>query len=72
DPFLVRALSHVVIPKGKKRILVRARNASRLYIDEKLVAETGFHNISSSAHGHVYEVDRSLSPDIRPLHRGDQ
>ncbi|MFK7777410.1 MAG: DUF1549 domain-containing protein, partial [Gimesia sp.] len=71
-PFMIRALSHVTIPKGKKRILVRARNASRLYIDEKLVAETGFHKISGSAHGHVFDVDLSLSPNIRPLHRGDQ
>ncbi|WP_298869404.1 DUF1553 domain-containing protein, partial [uncultured Gimesia sp.] len=71
-PFLIRALSHVTIPKGKKRILVRARNASRLYIDEKLVAETGFHKISGSAHGKVFDVDRSLAPNIRPLHRGDQ
>ncbi|HBL44932.1 MAG TPA: hypothetical protein DDZ90_16235, partial [Planctomycetaceae bacterium] len=72
DPFLVRAMSRVVIPQGQKRILVRARNASRLYIDDKLVAETGFHQISGSAHGHVFKVDRSLSPHIRPLHRGDQ
>lgn len=71
-PFLIRAMSHVTIPQGKKRILVRARNASRLYIDDKLVIETGFHKISSSAHGHVFKVDRSLAPHIRPLHRGDQ
>ncbi|MDF1747162.1 MAG: LamG domain-containing protein, partial [Gimesia sp.] len=71
-PFLIRALSHVTIPKGKKRILVRARNASRLYIDEKLVAQTGFHKISGSAHGKVFDVDRTLAPNIRPLHRGDQ
>ncbi|QDT76880.1 hypothetical protein Mal35_03040 [Gimesia maris] len=72
DPYLVRAMSNVAIPKGKKRILIRARNASRLYIDDKLVAETGFHKISGSAHGHVFKVDRSLAPNIRPLHRGDQ
>ncbi|MFK7778994.1 MAG: LamG domain-containing protein, partial [Gimesia sp.] len=72
DPFLVRAMSRITIPKGKKRILVRARNASRLYIDEKLVLETGFHNISSSAHGFVFDIDLSLAPNIRPLHRGDQ
>ncbi|WP_299467814.1 DUF1553 domain-containing protein [uncultured Gimesia sp.] len=72
DPFLIRAMSQITIPQGKKRILIRARNASRLFIDEKLVAETGFHNISGSAHGHVFDVDRSLAPHVRPLHRGDQ
>ncbi|QGQ23475.1 DUF1553 domain-containing protein [Gimesia benthica] len=72
DPFLVRAMSNLVIPAGKKRILVRARNGSRLYIDEKLVAETGFHKITNSGHDKVYDVDLSLAPNIRPLHRGDQ
>ena len=71
DPFLVRAMSNITIPKGKKRILIRARNASRLYVDGKLIAETAFHKISGSAHGKVFEVDRSLAPNIRPLHRGD-
>jgi len=71
DPFLVRAMSRMTLPSGKKRILVRARNASRLYIDDKLVAETGFHNITDSGHDKVYDVDRSLAPHIRPLHRGD-
>ncbi|QGQ23474.1 DUF1553 domain-containing protein [Gimesia benthica] len=71
DPFLVRAMCNLTLPKGKKRILVRARNGSRLYIDGKLVAETAFHNISGSAHGTVFDVDLSLAPNIRPLHRGD-
>ncbi|QDT25033.1 hypothetical protein Enr10x_03270 [Gimesia panareensis] len=71
DPFLVRAMSKMTLPKGKKRILVRARNGSRLYIDDELVLETPFHNISGSAHGKVFDVDLSLSPNIRPLHRGD-
>ncbi|WP_417382391.1 DUF1553 domain-containing protein [Gimesia sp.] len=71
DPFLVRAMSRMTLPQGKKRILVRARNAARLYIDDKLVAETGFHKITSSGHDIVYDVDLSLAPNIRPLHRGD-
>lgn len=71
DPFLVRAMSRITLPQGKKRILVRARNASRLYIDDKLVAETGFHKITNSGHDIVYDVDLSLAPHIRPLHRGD-
>ncbi|QDV48272.1 DUF1553 domain-containing protein [Gimesia fumaroli] len=71
DPFLVRAMSRITLPQGKKRILVRARNASRLYIDDKLVAETEFHKITNSGHDKVYDVDLSLAPNIRPLHRGD-
>lgn len=71
NPFLIRAVGKVVIPKGKRRILLRCRNASRLYMDGRRIAETGFHNIPGGAHGKVFEVDVSLAPHIRPLARGD-
>ncbi|QDU12519.1 hypothetical protein CA11_02980 [Gimesia maris] len=71
DPFMVRAMSRMTLPQGKKRILLRARNAARLYIDDKLVAKTDFHRITNSGHDIVYDVDLSLAPNIRPLHRGD-
>lgn len=71
NPFLIRALGYVTVPEGESRILVRCRNASRLYMDGKKIAETGFHSISSSAHGKVFEIDTSLAPNIRPLQRGD-
>jgi hypothetical protein len=70
-PFLIRAMGQVTIPNGSQRILLRCRNASRLYLDGRLIAKTNFHNISSSAHGKVIEIDSTLSPNIRPLRRGD-
>jgi hypothetical protein len=71
NPFLLRAAARVTLPRGKHRILVRCRNASRLYLDGQRIAETPFHSIPSSGHGKVYPLDDSLAPNIRPLRRGD-
>ncbi|HXT58139.1 MAG TPA: DUF1553 domain-containing protein [Pirellulales bacterium] len=71
DPFLVRAMTRAVLPAGPRRLLVRCRNASRLYIDGNLALETPFYDISNSGHGHVTPLDASLAPGIRPLPRGD-
>ena len=71
QPFLIRAAAYVTIPRGPQRLLIRGRNASRLYMDGKLLLQTPFFNISSSAHGEVHDLDDSLAPHIRPLRRGD-
>lgn len=71
NPFLIRAYGYMTLPEGPRRILVRSRNSARLYMDGKLIVETPFHSISGDAHGRVFEVDTSLAPNIRPLHRGD-
>lgn len=71
NPFLIRACGYITIPDGPQRILVRCRNASRLYLDGALIAETKFHNISSSAHGKVFPYEPTLAPHLRPLFRGD-
>jgi len=70
-PFLIRAVGRIRLPKGVRRILLRSRNAARLYVDGQRIAETAFHNISGSAHGTVFTIDRSLAPNIRLLARGD-
>lgn len=72
NPYLVRATGYITFPVGERRILVRGRNATRVYLDGELIVETPFHNISSSGHGAVWELDASLAPKIRPLQRGDQ
>jgi hypothetical protein len=71
EPFLIRATAQVTVPEGKWRILVRCRNASRLYLDDVQIAETPFHSIAASGHDRVRELDASLGPNIRPLRRGD-
>ncbi len=71
-PFMVRAYGYITIPDGDRRILLRARNGARLFIDDQLQAEVPFFNISSSAHGKVFPVRRDQAPHIRPLQRGDK
>ncbi|MCC9607221.1 DUF1553 domain-containing protein [Blastopirellula sp. JC732] len=72
NPYLLRAAGRVTLPEGEHRLLVRSRNSARVFIDGELQATTPFHNISGSAHGTVFDPDRSLAPNIRPLARGDQ
>ena len=71
SPFMIRAYGKVVIPTGTHRILVRARNGARLFIDGELKATVPFFNISSKASGTIFEVQRDLAPSIRGLQRGD-
>ncbi len=71
DPFLLRAMTRLTLPPGPRRLLMRSRNAARLYLDGELIAETPFYHISNSGHGQVTPLDASLAPQIRPLPRGD-
>ncbi|MBT7253417.1 MAG: hypothetical protein HN882_00315, partial [Planctomycetaceae bacterium] len=71
SPFMIRAYGNAVIPTGTHRILVRARNGARLFIDGELKATVPFFNISSKASGAIFEVHHDLAPSIRGLQRGD-
>lgn len=71
-PLLVRAHADIRIPKGKHRVLIRGREASRLFLDDELVAETPFYSITIEANGPIWDLDRSHAPNIRPLPRGDR
>lgn len=71
NPFLIRAWSRVRLPEGPLRLLIRSRNASRLFLDGAPLAETDFHRISSSAHGTVVPLDDSLGANTRAVRRGD-
>ena len=70
NPFLIRAMTRIAIPAGSRRIAVRSRNASRLYVDGELIGETDFHGIPSSGHGQVTPLDTSLGEMFRPVPRG--
>ena len=72
SPFMIHAHGFFQQPPGPLRILVRARNGARLFIDDQLVLSVPFFNISSTAHGKVFEVERDQAPNIRLLRRGDQ
>lgn len=50
SPFLLRARTRVRLPAGKYQFVLRARSASRLSLDGRLIASTGF--LSRNASGH--------------------
>ncbi|HEY1051681.1 MAG TPA: LamG domain-containing protein, partial [Prosthecobacter sp.] len=66
-PFLLRAAATVTFPKGKHRLLLRARGATNLYIDDKTILTTPFPPGDSDGHHHVAEQAEylNLGPDFR-------
>lgn len=55
-PVLIRLSSVVEFPGGDYEFILRSLDASRLYIDGKLVAETDFLNLRSDAHQEYYRL----------------
>ena len=70
--FLVRAYGYVTLPPGPQRILIRARNGARLFIDNELQASVPFFNIPGNGHGQIFERTRDQAPNIRELPRGEK
>ncbi|MCB1277302.1 DUF1553 domain-containing protein [Prosthecobacter sp.] len=73
-PFLLRAGASVTFPKGKHRLLLRARGATNLYIDGKNVLNTPFP--PSDSDGHHLVADQKdyldLGPDFRFVPPGNR
>lgn len=67
NPYLLRAAALVTLPPGKHRLLLRARGASRLYLDGKLLLTTPFPPQDGSGHGTVRKPESylDLGPDFR-------
>jgi mono/diheme cytochrome c family protein len=67
NPFLFRASAQVKLPAGEHRLLLRARGASRLYVDGKLLLSTPFPPQDSSGHNPVIPAEKylNLGPDFR-------
>ncbi len=73
NPYLLRAAAVVKLPKGKHRLLLRGRGASRLYIDDKLLLTTPFPTGDGSGHGDIRKPESylNLGPDFRFAQPGD-
>ncbi len=67
NPFLFRAAGLVTLPPGKHRLLLRARGATHLYVDGKLLLTTPFPPQDTSGHGTIRSPDSylNLGPDFR-------
>ena len=73
-PFLLRAAASVTFPKGKHRLLLRARGATNLYIDGKSVLNTPFPPNDSDGHHLVDDQNTylDLGPDFRFVPPGNR
>jgi hypothetical protein len=75
NPFLLRARTRCAVSPdeaGDYQILVRAKNTAKLYIDGKLVAQTGATSRNASGHEAVPESAQTEHTDLRPLPPGCQ
>jgi len=73
-PFLLRAAASVTFPKGKHRLLLRARGATNLYIDGKTTLNTPFPPNDSDGHHLVADQKDylDLGPDFRFVPPGNR
>lgn len=70
DPGVLRARARTVLAEsaaGTYRVLLRARNAARLYLDGQLIVQTPPMNRNSSGHEAVPELAATEQADLRPL-----
>jgi hypothetical protein len=72
NPFLVRMTVKVKLPAGEQRLLLRSRNAARLWLDGKIIAETKFLNPNASGHEHVPALKSSDDRTLCPLPPGQR
>ena len=72
NPFLVRAAATVALPAGEYRVLLRSRNAARLSLDGKVIAETGFIKANASGHEEVPPVPAAREAGLQPPAVGHQ
>jgi hypothetical protein len=71
-PFAVRAVATLREPAGAHKLILRSRNAARLLVDGKLLAETKPVSPNSSGHEDVPELAPPEDPRWRPVAPGDQ
>ncbi len=66
-PFVVRGTGRIELPAGEYRFLVRSRSATRLLLDDKVVAETKFREPSGDGHGSIPELAAAHEPGLAEL-----
>lgn len=65
NPLLIRASATVTLPEGRHRILLRARGASRLFVDGALLLSTPFPPPITDGHSPIPDDFLNLGPDFR-------
>lgn len=67
---LIRAAVRRPLSAGRYRFIVRAKNATRLYVNGKLVGEQGFMARNASGHEDVPQLLKSVSERLPPVSAG--
>ncbi len=65
EPFLLRAAALVRLPKGPHRLLLRALNSARLFVDGRMLAVTKFITPNGDGHGEVEEPPQNYPAGLR-------
>jgi len=72
NPYFLRATGTFELPQGDYRLLLRARGAARLFVDDQTVAETDFAVRNANGADPVPELPTALEPGLHPLPPGCQ
>jgi hypothetical protein len=72
NPFLVRATASVRLPAGEYRLLLRAKNAARLFFDDERLLETDFVKGNASGHEAVPDAPAVTDASLHALPVGHQ
>jgi hypothetical protein len=67
---VLRATATLTLPNGRYQLLLRSRNAARLFVDDQLVVENPFPRPSTDGH-HPLTVFPALTANVRPFAVGD-
>lgn len=64
SPWLLHMHAKLELPVGEYEFVFRALNAARFYVDERLMAETPFMSLSSSAHHKLYVLKEPQNGEL--------
>ena len=70
-PMLLHMVSSVPFEAGEHEFILRSLDASRLYVDGQLVAETGFKDLNGDAHNPYYHLP-TFGPDMLSIPAGHE
>ncbi|MEI6234580.1 MAG: DUF1553 domain-containing protein [Planctomycetota bacterium] len=71
-PALLRAEAEISLPPGKHRLLFRAREMGRLWVNGKVIARTKTHSGSADGYQPVPAVSEPPAPGVHPADYGDK
>lgn len=69
--FVLRASARVALPAGEHRLLLRTREAARLFVDDRLSVEVPFPKRGTDGHQPWHPIGPPLEAGLPPLRFGD-